>query len=55
MRSMLIAAALVLALAAPAAAQLNPIGAIYDAARDERSVGDITADKKIATSIKAVM
>ncbi len=39
--------------AAPAAAQLNPISAIYDAARDERSVGDITADKKIATAIKA--
>lgn len=43
----------VLLFAAPAAAQFNPIGAIYDAARDERSVGDITADKKIATGIKA--
>ena len=53
MRSILAALAFVLALAVPALAQFNPIGAIYDAARDERSVGDITADKKIATGIKA--
>ena len=45
--------ALFCALPQPAPAQYNPISAIYDAARDERSVGDITADKKISTSIKA--
>ena len=45
--------ALFCALPQPAPAQSNPISAIYDAARDERSVGDITADKKISTSIKA--
>ncbi|MDP3427616.1 MAG: BON domain-containing protein [Humidesulfovibrio sp.] len=51
--------ALVLALAValeftvqPAQA-FTPWGAIYDAARDERSVGAITADKKISTSNKS--
>lgn len=41
------------ALAGPAAAQFNPIGAIYDAARDERKLADITADKNISLGIKA--
>jgi Predicted periplasmic or secreted lipoprotein len=36
-----------------AQAQYNPLSAIYDAARDERSVSDITVDKKISTVIKA--
>lgn len=49
----LLALGLILALAAPANAQFNPIGAIYDAARDERSVADITADKNISVGIKA--
>lgn len=53
MRHILAAAMLVLALAPPALAQFNPISAIYDAARDERSVADITVDKKISTAIKA--
>jgi hyperosmotically inducible protein len=33
----------------------TPWGAIYDAARDERSVGTITADKKISTTIKSTL
>lgn len=33
----------------------TPWGSIYEVARDERSVGEITADKKITTSIKAAL
>ncbi|MDO9631768.1 MAG: BON domain-containing protein, partial [Humidesulfovibrio sp.] len=33
----------------------TPWGAIYDAARDERSVGTITSDKKISTTIKSAL
>lgn len=33
----------------------TPWGGIYEVARDERSLGDITADKKKATSIKAAL
>lgn len=50
---LVLAAAIVLP-ATPAKA-FTPWGAIYDAARDERSVGDITADKKISTEIKAAL
>lgn len=47
---------LALLLALPAWSQaFTPWGAVYDAARDERSVGDITADKKITTEIKAAL
>jgi len=56
-RKILLLAALVLAVAvalpAGPASAYTPWGAIYDAARDERSVGTITADKKISTSIKS--
>ncbi|OGR40320.1 MAG: hypothetical protein A2051_05435 [Desulfovibrionales bacterium GWA2_65_9] len=37
------------------ASAFTPWGAIYDAARDERSVGTIAADKKISTSIKSAL
>jgi len=37
------------------ASAFTPWGAVYDAARDERSVGDITADKKISTEIKSAL
>ncbi|MBU1229405.1 MAG: BON domain-containing protein [Proteobacteria bacterium] len=51
--ALLILAAL---LALPAlASAYTPWGAIYDAARDERSVSDIAADKKISTDIKATL
>jgi len=58
-RNIFILVALVLAVAfvlpAKPAGAFTPWGAIYDAARDERSVGDITADKKISTEIKAAL
>lgn len=54
--------AFVLAGAAPARAfglssamAFTPWGSVYEVARDERSVSDITADKKITTSIKAAL
>lgn len=51
--SLIILAAL---LSIPAlAGAFTPWGAIYDAARDERSVGTIAADKKISTSIKSTL
>ena len=55
--SLSLAAALAVALALPAkpASAFTPWGAVYDAARDERSVGDITADKKISTTIKSAL
>ncbi|GAB6126733.1 BON domain-containing protein [Humidesulfovibrio idahonensis] len=34
---------------------LTPWGSIYEVARDERSVAEITADKKITTTIKAAL
>lgn len=43
-----------LALPGPAAA-FTPWGAIYETARDERSVGVIAADKKIATTLKTTL
>jgi hyperosmotically inducible protein len=43
-----------LALPAPAAA-FTPWGSIYEVARDERSVGDIAADKKISTTLKTTL
>jgi hyperosmotically inducible protein len=43
-----------LALPAPSAA-FTPWGSIYEVARDERSVGDIAADKKIATTLKTTL
>lgn len=46
--------AMVLALPGAATA-FTPWGAVYDVARDERSVGDITADKKITTEIKTAL
>ena len=47
---------LVVVLSVPAlASAYTPWGAVYDAARDERSVATITADKKISTSIKATL
>lgn len=54
---LLAAMALAVAFALPAtpASAFTPWGAIYDAARDERSVGDITADKKISTEIKTAL
>jgi len=56
---LLAALAFVLALAfglpARPASAFTPWGAIYDAARDERSVGTITTDKKISTSIKSAL
>lgn len=52
--SVLAALVLALALALPAQA-FTPWGAIYDAARDERSVAVIAADKKISTGIKAAL
>lgn len=45
-------ALLVLALACAA---WTPWGAIYDSARDERSVGDQAADKKISLTIKGAL
>ncbi|MBU1041887.1 MAG: BON domain-containing protein [Proteobacteria bacterium] len=45
--------AVAMALPASPAQAFTPWGAIYDAARDERSVGTITADKRISTSIKS--
>jgi hyperosmotically inducible protein len=48
----LIPAVLILCLALSCLAW-TPWGAIYDSARDERSVGDQAADKKISLSIKA--
>lgn len=45
--------AMALALSASPVQAFTPWGAIYDAARDERSVGTITADKRISTSIKS--
>lgn len=53
----LLALALVAGLVLPAkpASAFTPWGAVYDAARDERSVGDITADKKISTEIKSAL
>lgn len=43
-------------LALPGAAwAFTPWGGIYEVARDERSVGDITADKKITTTIKSAL
>lgn len=53
----LVALALAAALALPAkpAQAFTPWGAIYDAARDERSVGTIAADKKISTTIKSAL
>lgn len=43
-------------LALPGAAwAFTPWGGIYEVARDERSVGDIAADKKITTSIKSAL
>ena len=50
-----LALAAALALPARPARAFTPWGAIYDAARDERSVGDITADKKISTQIKTAL
>jgi hyperosmotically inducible protein len=52
-----LALALAVALALPAtpASAFTPWGAVYDAARDERSVGTITADKKISTTIKSAL
>jgi hyperosmotically inducible protein len=53
--------ALCVALALPAilptrqAQAFTPWGAVYDAARDERSVGVIAADKKISTSVKSAL
>lgn len=43
-----------LSLPQPASA-FTPWGAVYDAARDERSVGDIASDKKISTGIKTAL
>lgn len=58
-RNIFVLAALVLAVAfalpAKPASAFTPWGAIYDAARDERSVGTITADKKISTTIKSAL
>jgi hyperosmotically inducible periplasmic protein len=59
-RSIFVFAALALAAALalpvkPTQAAMTPWGAIYDAARDERSVGDIAADKKISTTIKSAL
>ena len=52
-----LALAMVVALGLPAkpASAFTPWGAVYDAARDERSVGTIAADKKISTSIKSAL
>lgn len=36
-------------------AAFTPWGAIYETARDERSVGDIAADKKITTTLKTTL
>lgn len=47
--------AVALALPAKPASAFTPWGAIYDAARDERSVGAITADKKVSTTIKSAL
>ena len=47
---------LVVVLTVPAlASAYTPWGAVYDAARDERSVATITADKKISTGIKSTL
>lgn len=51
----LVPALLCCALIAAPAAAFTPWGAVYDAARDERSLGDITADKTITTEIKAAL
>lgn len=48
-------ALLVCALCSAPASAFTPWGAVYDAARDERSLGDITADKTITTEIKAAL
>lgn len=48
-----LALAIAFILPVPSAQAFTPWGAVYDAARDERSVGDIAADKKISTGIKA--
>jgi hyperosmotically inducible protein len=53
--AMSLSLSLALALPAKPAQAYTPWGAIYDAARDERSVGTITADKKISTTIKSTL
>ncbi len=50
-----LAMVLALGLAAKPASAFTPWGAVYDAARDERSVGVIAADKKISTTIKSAL
>jgi hyperosmotically inducible protein len=55
-RKLLCTLTLAMLLVLPCIAQaFTPWGAVYDAARDERSVGDITADKEISTKIKAAL
>ncbi len=47
---------LAVVLALPGAAfAFTPWGAVYEVARDERSVADVTADKKITTEIKTAL
>lgn len=55
-RSALLSIALLLLFAPPCLARtFTPWGAVYEIARDERSLADISADKAIVTEIKAAL